>query len=133
MMQNSVYHVLLRVCALTLSLVLLFVSGVLSPVTHQIAQDTGLYLASVISMNASVPPNEVNTLSAKLEQRNVELAQREIAVSLKEKNANNSQTSTFVLSILLFALLVLIVLNYVLDYFRATPKVIVTRANEKMA
>ena len=86
MIQNSVYHVLLRISALTLALVLLFVSGVLSPVTQQIAQDTSTYLANVVSASASVPQNEVNTLSAGLAKRNVELTQREIAVSLKEKN-----------------------------------------------
>ena len=133
MIQNSVYHVLLRISALTLALVLLFVSGVLSPVTQQIAQDTSNYLANVVSASASVPQNEVNTLSAGLAKRNVELTQREIAVSLKEKNSDNSGISTFVLSILLFIILVLLILNYALDYLRSKPVVIKTIANEKVA
>lgn len=133
MIQNSVYHVLLRISALTLALVLLFVSGVLSPVTQQIAQDTSTYLANVVSASASVPQNEVNTLSAGLAKRNVELTQREIAVSLKEKNSDNSGISTFVLSILLFIILVLLILNYALDYLRSKPVVIKTIANEKVA
>lgn len=116
-MEQSLYHILLRTSALTLSLVLLFVSGVFSPVTQQLSQDTGMYLASTIGIQASVPVTEINTLSAQLEQRNVELSQREVAVTLKE-NESSTDTTTFILSVVLFVLLVLIILNYVLDFMR---------------
>jgi hypothetical protein len=70
-------------------------------------------------MNASVTPNEINTLSAQLEEQKQALDQREIAVKLKEDSAGNtSNISTFILSVVLFILLVLVVLNYVLDYLR---------------
>ncbi len=116
-MEQSLYHILLRTSALTLSLVLLFVSGVFSPVTQQLSQDTGMYLASTIGIQASVPVTEINTLSAQLEQRNVELSQREVAVTLKE-NESSTDTTTFILSVILFVLLVLIILNYILDFMR---------------
>ena len=105
---DSMYHILLRTMALTLALVLLFVSGVLSPVTKRISDDTGAYLANAIGMNASILPNEINTLSAQLEQKTQELNQREIEVTLKEQVADTGDVSTFVLSVLLFVLLVLL-------------------------
>jgi len=117
-MKDSMYHVLLRTSALTLSFVLLFVSGVLSPVTQKLTEDTGSYLANAIGMNAAVLPNEINSLSMQLAERDTELTQREIAIGLKESATGAGSLSTFVLSVLLFVLLVLIVLNYVLDYLR---------------
>ncbi len=117
-MRNSMYHIVLRTSALTLAVTVLFVSGVLSPVTAELSRDTSAYLATAIGMNASVLPNEINTLSAQLENRSQELAQREISVSLQEQAVGGTNTSTFVLSVLLFILLVLIILNYFLDYMR---------------
>jgi hypothetical protein len=122
-MQRSLYHIVLRTSALTLSLVLLFVSGILSPVTQQLSQDTGLYLASAIGIKAAVAPTEINTLAAQLLERDKELTEREIAINLKEaKNASMPDMSTFILSIAVFVLLVLMVTNYVLDYRRARLK-----------
>ena len=117
-MTDSLYHKFLRVCALTLCFVLLFVSGIFSPVTKELSRNTGSYVASAIGINASVLPNDVNTLSAQLMERQKELDAREIAVSLKESTAEKSDMSTFILSTILFIILVLIVLNYVLDYIR---------------
>lgn len=117
-MKDSVYHSLLRISALTLSLVLLFVSGIFSESTKELSLDTGSYLATAIGMNASVMPTEINTLAAQLLERDKEIQSREIAVSLKEANQNKSDTATFVLSVLLFILLLLIILNYILDYIR---------------
>lgn len=118
-MEQTLYHKFLRTAALTLSLVLLFQSGILSPLTRELSDGTGRYVATAISMNASVTPNEINTLSAQLEEQKQALDQREIAVKLKEDSAGNtSNISTFILSVVLFILLVLVVLNYVLDYLR---------------
>jgi hypothetical protein len=121
-MENSLYHKFLRICALTLSLVLLFVSGIFSPITKQLSDDAGVYVATAIGINAAVMPTEVNTLSAQLLEREKELSEREIAVDLKEAQAKSSDLSTFILSVLLFILLVLIVLNYALDYIRGKQK-----------
>jgi hypothetical protein len=135
-MQGSLYHIFLRTSALTLSLVLLFVSGVLSPVTRQLSHDTGSYLASAIGVNAAVVPTPVNTLSAQLAQRDKELTQREIAINLKEAKASSMpDISTFILSIAVFVLLVLMIINYTLDYLRARPRKIlqIDPSYEKMA
>jgi hypothetical protein len=131
-MQESLYHVFLRTSALTLALVLLFVSGIISPFTKELATDTSVYLASAIGINAAVMPTEINTLSAQLQQRDLELTQREIAVSLKEEKGNPDMT-TFVLSVVLFLLLVLIVLNYVLDFMRTRSLRNVGQPYEKAA
>lgn len=128
------YHIVLRSCALTLALVLLFVSGVLSPVTQKLSRDTGSYIATAIGMNASVVPTEINTLSAQLAQRDKELTEREIALNLKESSASVGDMSTFILSILLFVLLVLIVLNYVLDFLRTKKSIMqIQNQNEQTA
>jgi hypothetical protein len=112
---------------------LLFVSGVLSPITRELSDNTGVYLASVIGMNASVLPNEINTLSAQLLERDNELTQREIAINLKEAKQETGDVVTFVMSILLFILLVLMILNYVLDFVRHKKLRQVTMQHEKTA
>lgn len=132
-MKNSVYHALLRICALTLSLVLLFVSGILSPITKQLSGDAGSYMANAIGMNASVPINEINTLSAQLAARDQELSDREIAINLKEATAGTGNITTFIMSVLLFILLVLIVLNYALDFIRNKPVTVARKQHEQTA
>lgn len=117
-MTESLYHKLLRVSGLTLALVLLFVSGIFSPVTKELSQNTGSYIATAVGINAAVLPNEVNTLSAQLIDRQKELDAREIAVQLKESEVQTADTSSFIISVILFIILVLIVLNYVLDFMR---------------
>jgi len=121
-MTDTLYHQLLRISALTLAFVLLFVSGIISPITKELSKGAGTYIATAIGMNAAVLPTDVNTLSAQLQQRDQELTQREIAVSLRESEPSKSDMATYVMSILLFILLVLIVLNYVLDFMRVHSK-----------
>jgi hypothetical protein len=121
-MTNTLYHKLLRISALSLALVLLFVSGIFSPITKELSSGAGNYLATAIGINAAVLPTDVNTLSAQLAERDKELTQREIAVNLKESSAQTGGVSTYILSVLLFILLVLIVLNYLLDYLRTKQK-----------
>ncbi len=125
-MQDSIYHIVLRTSALTLSLVLLFVSGIVSPITQQVTKDTELYLANAIGMYASVEPNGLNEMTAALTERNTELAareaaiaERELALGLNSNNPANEDYTTFILSVIVFILLVLIVLNYVMDYVRS--------------
>lgn len=127
------YHKLLRISALTLAFVLLFVSGILSPITRELSSETGSYLATAIGVQASVPQNDVNGLTAQLAQRDKELTQREIAVNLKEQKASNSDMPIFILSILLFVLLVLIVANYLLDYIRMRKVMPRTSSHEQTA
>lgn len=127
MMENSVYHMLLRISALTLAIVLLFDSGLLSPLTKQLSDDTQLYLANAVGVGASVRPTEVNTLTAQLTQKTKELESREEALREREITVGITDTavekvdtdiSTYILSVLLFIIIVLIVLNYALDFAR---------------
>ena len=131
-MQYSVYHIFLRISALTTAIVLLFVSGVVVSGTKDLASNTQLYLANAIGIQAQVPANEVNTLSAELLKRDAEISQREIAVTLKESKQDTSDISTFILSVLLFVLLVLIILNYVLDFIRNRKVVIPSQQYEQV-
>ncbi len=126
-MQDSMYHIVLRTSALTLALVLLFVSGVVSPVTEQLAMETERYLASAVGMYASVEPNEFNQITAALTARETDLNAREAALKERElstglADAATADYTTYILSVILFVLLVLIVLNYILDFVRATRR-----------
>lgn len=124
-MQSSMYHVVLRVSSLTLALILLFESGLLSPLTKELSDNTRQYLASAVGVQVAVAPNELNVITAELtarknelDKREADISQREIGVDLKSETSGIGGLSTFVLSSVLFVLLVLIVLNYVLDYMR---------------
>lgn len=141
-MQTSsvgIYHIVLRVSALTLALLLLFDSGLLSPVTKELANQGQSYVASVISVGAAVAPTEINTLTAQISLRENELdareaviAEREIAVGLTSGEATgSSDLSTYVLSIILFILVVLIVLNYVLDFIRERETATLRHSHEQ--
>lgn len=123
-MRNSNYHRILRVSALVVALVLVFESGLISKSTAGISSNTYIYVASVIGMSASVQPTELNKLTAdltarekNLSDREAALREREIAVSINGGTASNNN-ATYILASILFILLVLIVLNYVLDYLR---------------
>lgn len=138
-MKDSVYHVVLRTSALTLALVLLFVSGVVSPVTKQLSHQTERYLATAVGMYAAVEPNEYNQITAalteqktELDQREAAINQRELAIGLKGGEMGTDYT-TYILSIVLFVLLVLIVLNYVLDYVRNRPRRVSVTSYGKVA
>ena len=125
-MNFSTYHSLLRSSALVLMALLLFDSGILTPVTNSLSDQTQIYLANVVGIGASVTPTELNTLTAAITAQKTELDKREQVVAEREIlltqnspsgfSANN--ISTYVLSVLLFVILVLLVLNYVLDFRR---------------
>jgi hypothetical protein len=125
-MNNSTYHILLRVSSLTLALVLLFDSGLLSPISKELSHNTQLYLANAVGVNATVSPTELNSLTAKITARERDLDSREAAISEREieiglsdgSSAVGDQFSTYLLSVILFILLVLIILNYTLDFAR---------------
>ncbi len=118
------YHKFLRVSAVVFATVLVFDSGIFFPITKEISNTTFNYVASVGSgMFASVPPNEINTLSAQLAEQQRNLDAREVALKEREISArnyatNNSDYSVYILSTILFILTILIVFNYVLDWNR---------------
>lgn len=127
-MEHTMYHKLLRVSAVVFTLMLVFDSGYLISETTLLSQNVQHYVASVVSVGASVDPTELNVMTAELTKRNKELdereavlADREIAVGLTSSEGagvGNNNFSTYVLSTILFILVVLIVLNYALDYIR---------------
>lgn len=124
-LEQSVYHKILRVSCVVLAVVLVFDSGMLASTTAKLADETGMYLASAVGVYVGVPENGVNNLTtriAELEQevgrKDAQIRDRELALGLSG-GAGSSPTSTFVLAGILFIMLVLIVLNYALDYVRS--------------
>jgi ABC-type Na+ efflux pump permease subunit len=105
---------------------LVFESGILSESTAVLSQNTHSYLANAVGMSAGVAPTELNQYTAQLTQKERELAareasleEREIAVNLSTApNSSSNDRATYILSGILFILLVLILLNYALDYLR---------------
>ena len=124
-MQVSRYHRFLRVSAVIAALLVLFESGWISPITRQLSQETQWYLAEVgVGVAARVEPNEINTLSAALRDRQAELDLREARITEREisarsfGNTNESDYTLYILSAILFILTVLICVNYVMDWQR---------------
>lgn len=120
-LQVSLYHQFLRVSALALALVLVFDSGLVAPITKQLSTEAGYHLANVVGVSVGVAPTDVNQLTAKITELETELEAKErlIAVNVQKQSGAGIDTSTFILSIILFILLTLIVLNYILDFVRA--------------
>lgn len=126
MMEHTTYHKVLRVFAVVFALVLVFESGLVSKSTIKLSQNAHMYVANAVGMSASVQPNELNQITAVLTQREKELdereaalEEREIAINLSTNGDTDSDKAVFILSSILFILLVLILLNYTLDYLRA--------------
>jgi hypothetical protein len=123
---NSLYHSILRVSLLVCAIALVFESGILSQSTAVLSQNTHSYLANAVGMSAGVAPTELNQYTAQLTQKERELEVREAALSEREtavnltsgSGANPNERATYVLAGILLILLVLILLNYTLDYLR---------------
>lgn len=122
-LQATYYHRILRVGAVVCAFVLLFESGLVFKSTARLSEQTHQYLANAVSMSAAVQPTELNSITAELtkqkqllDAREAELREREIAVEL---NNAPTQNATYILSSILFILLLLIITNYILDYLRA--------------
>jgi hypothetical protein len=119
-LKHSVYHSILRVSLLVFALILVFDSGVISDKTKILSLSTQQYLANAVSVQVGVAPTEVNQLTARITELQTELDEKDrlIAVNLKDNSGLPMDKSTFILSIIVFILLVLIMLNYILDYMR---------------
>lgn len=125
-MQVNRYHSFLRIAMVVTAFVLLFDGGFLFPVTKQLSGVTKTYMASVgAGMFASVPENEINSLSAQISAKQRELDAREAALSEREIAArdygatdSSNNYSTYIISVILFILTVLLVLNYAMDWVR---------------
>jgi len=123
----TLYHKTIRTAALIIAFMLMFDSGYFFPGTEELSQYAQDQIAATVGVSAEIPENEVNKLTAEITKRERELNEREAALEKREIAARASDTSgnisndlsTYILSTILFILLVLIVMNYVLDYIRA--------------
>ena len=122
--KHSKYHKVLRVSAVVCTMMLLFESGLVHDSTRQLSIGTHEYLANAVGATASIDPTELNSLTAELtaqklalQQRETSLREREIEIGLLPGESANQKT-TYILAGVLFLLLILIVLNYTLDYLR---------------
>jgi hypothetical protein len=124
--QSMLYRSLLRVSLVVTAVILVFQAGVLDDRTAALFSQTTTELSAMVGMSASVAPTEYNTFTAELtEQQNLlaereeQIAQREIELGLNSDEPTNNQTTTYILASILFVQLLLIILNYGLDYLRA--------------
>lgn len=121
-LENTLYHSFLRIAICVLAVALVFDSGLLLKSTANISNQTQNYLASAVGVKVGVAPNEVNQLTGRITELETELAkERQISVNVGGDGSSAPDNSTFILSALLFIMLVLIVLNYALDYLRSRP------------
>jgi len=127
--QSLLYRSILRVSLTVTALLLVFQSGLIDDRTVTIYTDTTAHLAAVVGATASVAPTEVSLMTAELTrqqnllaQREEEITEREIALGLSAGEPVADQTTTYILAALLFVQLLLIILNYGLDYLRARER-----------
>lgn len=120
-LESSTYHSFLRIALLVCAFTLVFDSGLLSEATQRLSLGAQQYVAAAVGVRVGVAQNDVNVLTARITELETELArkEREIDVNVDKATPTGPNTSTFVLSAILFILLVLIVLNYILDYLRS--------------
>ena len=123
-MEVGTYHRLLRSALMVFAFLLVFSSGILFPVTKQLSDNAVFYLASLgSSISVSVPPNEINTLSAQIAQKQKELDAREASLHEREIQARSfgsqaPEYAIYIISIILFIIIVLLMLNYAMDIAR---------------
>lgn len=126
--QSLLYRSLLRVSAVVSAFVLLFQSGIVHQHTTVIFNQTTDNLSAMVGMSASVQPSEYNTITAELTKqqqllsgREEQIAAREIELGLAagSSDTDRSQTTTYLLAAILLVQLILLVLNYFLDYIRS--------------
>ena len=129
--QSLLYRSILRVSLVVTACVLVFQSGLVSERTAVLYSQTAHNLSAMVSMSASVAPTEYNSITAELTKqqqllasREEQIAQREIELGLSagQDTTGVSQTTTYLLAGILLIQLVLLVLNYLLDYLRARER-----------
>ncbi|MES2748909.1 MAG: hypothetical protein V4606_00760 [Patescibacteria group bacterium] len=125
MLEFTLYHKILRISSVVLAVALVFQSGLLSNTTALMTLSTQSYLANVVGVSVGVTPTELNTITAgltakelALDARDRELTEREIAIGLSGQSGMQDKT-TFMMGLTLFIVVLLLVLNYALDYLRA--------------
>jgi len=124
--QSILYRSLLRVSLVVTAVMLVFQAGLVDDRTAAVFSQTTTQLSAMVGMSASVAPTEYNTFTAEitkqqnlLAEREEQISEREIALGLNAGEATANQTTTYILASILFVQLLLIILNYGLDYLRA--------------
>jgi hypothetical protein len=119
MLEHSWYHKILRVTVVLLAVIVSFKSGLFSDTTKRLAVHTEWYLANAVAVQVGVAETDVNRLTGRITQLETELSnQSERSLNIGLAAGGTTDRSTFILSGILFIMLVLIVLNYALDYAR---------------
>jgi hypothetical protein len=123
--QSVLYRSLLRVSLVVTAAVLTFQAGLIDERTSELFSQTTHHLSAAVGMSVSVAPTEFNEITAELTkqqnllaQREDQIAAREIDLGLNSGEPTAGQTTTYVLASILFVQLLLIILNYGLDYLR---------------
>ena len=124
--QSILYRSLLRVSLVVTAIMLVFQAGLVDDRTAALFSQTTSQLSAMVGMSASVAPTEYNTFTAEitkqqnlLAEREEQISEREIALGLNAGESTADQTTTYILASILFVQLLLIILNYGLDYLRA--------------
>jgi len=133
--QSLLYRSVLRVSVVVTAFILVFQSGMVDDRTAVVFSEAtdGLY-ATVVGASASVRPTEINQITAELTKqqqllasREEEIAEREIELGLAQGSTGSSnQTTTYLLAAILLIQLILLVLNYALDYLRSKERSAIT-------
>ncbi len=133
-LSNTTYHSLLRISGAVLAFVLLMDSGLLNSMTSDLSSRAGYYVANSVGVSVGVAPTELNQLTSalteyeqQLQQRESKIRDREIEIGLSSGESVGVNRSTFVIATLLFIILILIILNYFLDYLRAREQRFATK------
>ena len=124
---SETYRSLLRISTAVMAAVLMFQSGLIDALSTQLFSGATQYLGAAVGMSAAVQPTDYNSSTAELSRqqqllaaREEAVAEREIAVQLNSnEGSSSSDRTTYLLAALLFVQLVVIVLNYGLDFLRA--------------
>ena len=132
--RSLLYRSVLRVSAVVSAFVLVFQSGLVSDQTALLFNETTQNLSAQVGMSVSVQPTEYNTITAELTKQQQLLAGREEQITAREielgladgSSGAASQTTTYLLAAILLIQLILLVLNYFLDYLRVREQKIST-------
>ena len=124
-MKASNYHRLLRISLLVSAIALVFESGLINQSTSYIAKGTHVYLANVINSPSQTVETKNNLYAIESSNEDKQSAALQEAAKEREVGPQASteiiynNRATYTLSIVVFMLLVLIILNYALDYIRS--------------
>lgn len=114
--RNSIFYFLLFILCVVATLAILDMAFDISPAA--ISQYLFAQVGSAIGMSTAVPPNPFNTLSRQLEEKEKALLEKEAGLAEKEELLAEKTDGKNHLLIGGGILLILILLNFYLDYRR---------------